>query len=78
MREECKCSGRVGVAINDDRYRRMMVVVVVLVVLMVVVKAIRREMCRDRGSAADIRLVRLRAGRQVWHERRHASGGIRD
>jgi hypothetical protein len=35
MREECKCSGRVSVAINNDRYRRMMVVVVVVVLMVV-------------------------------------------
>ena len=78
MREECKRRRRVSSAVDNDRYRRVVLVLVLVMVVVMVVKARLWEMGGDRGRAADIRLVRLRAGGQVGDERRHASGGIRD
>src|SRR6266702_1633736 len=46
--------------------------------MVVVAHGHRWEVGGDWWGAAEIRLVRLGGGRQVGHERRHASGRIRD
>lgn len=67
MGEERERRSSVRSAVKDDGYWRGVVLVL----------AHLWEVGGVRRGAADIRLVRLGGG-QVGHERRHASGGVRD